>query len=47
MAFPTRPVKNPGIGPNANPKNVTSANAGRSDTLEVPGMMKLNCAATA
>ena len=33
--------------PDAKPKNVTSANAGRRLTLAVPGSRKLNWAATA
>jgi hypothetical protein len=47
IMFPTRPVNRPTIGPNANPKNVTIANAGRIDTDSVPGMRKLSGAVTA
>jgi hypothetical protein len=39
-------VKKPTIGPNAKPKKVTSANAGRTDTFAVPGMTKLKNART-
>jgi hypothetical protein len=46
IALPTKPVKKPTIGPKAKPKNVTSANAGRTDTFAVPGMMKLKKART-
>src|SRR5689334_2493626 len=40
--LPTRPVKKPATGPNAKPKNGTSANAGRTSTAVVPGTGTLN-----
>src|SRR6185295_502235 len=42
IMLPTRPVKNPATGPNAKPKNGTSANAGRTSTAVVPGTGTLN-----
>ncbi len=42
MQLPTNPTKRPTSGPNAYPKNGTSANAGRIETLLVPGSRKLN-----
>ena len=41
IMLPTKPVKNPTIGPNAYPKKVTIAKAGRTETFAVPGMRML------
>src|SRR5688572_2068551 len=46
-ALPTRPTKRPTSGPNANPKNGTSAKPGRIDTEPGPGSRKLSWAAIA
>ena len=47
MTLPTKPTKKPAMTPKRLPKNGTIANAGRTVTLWVPGMRKLNRPSTA